>query len=84
MTDPPDDVLDQADEPRTRERRPYAMLAASVIEMAVRDLDNPNTPGFLRRSASAFLDGGPMLRFWCDRLDLSPETVRARALRRRR
>jgi hypothetical protein len=58
------------------------LLAARVIDQAVRDVRNPNGALIDNASARAFLSGSPMLSYWCEiaDLDLSCVVDRARTL----
>jgi hypothetical protein len=60
----------------------HRLLAARVIDQAVRDVRNPNGMPTDRASARVFLSGSPMLSYWCQiaRVDLTCVIDRARAL----
>ena len=58
------------------------ILAAHVIDQAVRDVRNPNGAPTDSARARAFLSGSPMLSYWCEiaEIDLNCVIDRARTL----
>ena len=60
----------------------HRLLAARVIDQAVRDVRNPNGMPIDSASARLFLSGSPMLSYWCEiaEIDLNCVIDRARTL----
>ena len=63
----------------------HRRLAARVIHLALRDLEQPGTSTEHRRSAWTFLTGSSRLEYWCElaQTDAAHIVARARASRRR-
>ena len=63
----------------TAEPRPGARLAVAILQQAIHDLREPGVPARVRQDARVFLSS-TWLGFWCDRVDMNPESLRARLL----